>query len=147
MENHQDLSDKEIFARFTHGSSDESESNCGPYWAPVVSPVIPSKIRTTVGGFLVNHHLFLRCSIEKAFVNTNLPLPPGTPPVWRPGRVPGEWSDVSGFKVNVYLRENWQPCIESTVNRNHNRVTSCKLEGLSSSDGKPQNVRRVHDEK
>ena len=34
MENNQDLSDEEIFARFTHGSSDESESNCGSCWAP-----------------------------------------------------------------------------------------------------------------
>ena len=79
MENNQDFSDEETFARLTHGSGDESESNCGPYWAPVVSPVIPSNILTTVGGFHVNHHLFLRCSIEEAFINTNLPLPPRPP--------------------------------------------------------------------
>ena len=42
MENHQDLSDKETFARLTHGSSDESESNCGSYWAP--KPVNSSSI-------------------------------------------------------------------------------------------------------
>ena len=28
-----DLSDKEIFARLTHESTDESENICGPYWA------------------------------------------------------------------------------------------------------------------
>ena len=28
------LSDKEVFARLTQESSDESESFCGPYWAP-----------------------------------------------------------------------------------------------------------------
>ena len=32
--NIQDLSDEETFARLTHESSDGSESNCGPYWAP-----------------------------------------------------------------------------------------------------------------
>ena len=32
--NNQDLSDEETFARLTHESSDKSESNCGPYWAP-----------------------------------------------------------------------------------------------------------------
>ena len=36
-------------------------------------------------------------SIEDAFVNTNLPLPPGPSPLWGPGGVPGEWSDVCGF--------------------------------------------------
>ena len=30
----QDSADREIFARLTHESSDESESGCGPYWAP-----------------------------------------------------------------------------------------------------------------
>ena len=36
-------------------------------------------------------------SIEEAFVNTSLPLPPGPTPLWGPGGVPGEWSDVCGF--------------------------------------------------
>ena len=30
----QDLFDKEIFARLTHESSDESASSFGPYWSP-----------------------------------------------------------------------------------------------------------------
>ena len=33
-------------------------------------------------------------SIEEAFVNTSLPLPPGPTPLWGLGGVPGEWSDV-----------------------------------------------------
>ena len=35
--------------------------------------------------------------IEDAFANTNLPVPPGPPPLWGPGGVPGEWADVFGF--------------------------------------------------
>ena len=36
-------------------------------------------------------------SVEETFVNTNLPLPPGSTPLWEPGGIPGEWSDVCGF--------------------------------------------------
>ena len=43
-----------------------------------------------------NDSLFIS-SIEEAFVNTNLPLPPGPTPWWMPRGVPGEWSDVCGF--------------------------------------------------
>ena len=32
--------------------------------------------------------------IEEAFANTDLPLPPGSTPLWGPGSVPGEWADV-----------------------------------------------------
>ena len=35
--------------------------------------------------------------IEEAFVNTNLPMPSVSTPLWGPGGVPGEWSDVCGF--------------------------------------------------
>ena len=35
--------------------------------------------------------------IEEAFADTNLPMPPGTTPLWGPGGVPGEWADVCGF--------------------------------------------------
>ena len=35
-------------------------------------------------------------TIEEAFANTNLPVPPGPTPLWGPGGVPGEWSDVCG---------------------------------------------------
>ena len=36
-------------------------------------------------------------SVQEAFVGANLPLPPGPTPLWGPGGVPGEWSDVCGF--------------------------------------------------
>ena len=35
--------------------------------------------------------------IEEAFANTDLLVPPGPTPLWGPGGVPGEWSDVCGF--------------------------------------------------
>ena len=34
--NNQDVSDEETFAHLTHESSDGSESNCGPFWAPML---------------------------------------------------------------------------------------------------------------
>ena len=35
--------------------------------------------------------------IEETFVNTSLPVPRGSTPLWGPGGVPGEWSDVCAF--------------------------------------------------
>ena len=48
------------------------------------------------------------CSIEEAFVNTNLPLPPGPTPLWEPGGIPGEWSDVCGFFKPPGSQDDWQ---------------------------------------
>ena len=36
-------------------------------------------------------------TIEEAFANTNLPTPDGPTPLWGPGGVPDEWSDVCGL--------------------------------------------------
>ena len=35
--------------------------------------------------------------IEEAFAKTDYLVPPGPAPLWGPGGVPGEWSDVCGF--------------------------------------------------
>ena len=66
----QDSSDKEIFARMTHASSDESESSCGPYWSP--KPVNSGGISFDTlkhmdDGWnnLVNLHLFLQVYIPR----------------------------------------------------------------------------------
>ena len=48
------------------------------------------------------------CSVEGAFVNANLPFPPGSSPLWRPGGVPGEWSDVCGFLKPPGSENEWQ---------------------------------------
>ena len=47
-------------------------------------------------------------SVEEAFVNTNLPLPPGPTPLWGPRGVPGEWSDVCGFLKPPGSEDDWQ---------------------------------------
>ena len=36
-------------------------------------------------------------TIEKAFANTNLPIPHGPTALWGPSGVPGEWANVCGF--------------------------------------------------
>ena len=50
--------------------------------------------------------------IEEAFANTNLPLPLGSTPLWGPGGVPGEWSDVCRFSKKKKKRRvpkmKWQ---------------------------------------
>ena len=35
--------------------------------------------------------------IEEAFADTDLPMPPGPPPLWDLGAVPGEWRMYAGF--------------------------------------------------
>ena len=47
-------------------------------------------------------------SIEEAFVNTNLPLPPGPTLLCGPGGVPGEWLDVCGFLKPPGSEDDWQ---------------------------------------
>ena len=48
-------------------------------------------------------------SIEEALVNTSLLLPPcHLPPLWGPGGVPGEWSDVCGFLKPPGSDADWQ---------------------------------------
>ena len=47
-------------------------------------------------------------SIEEAFVNPNLPMPPGPTPLWGPGGVPGEWSFVCGFLKPLGSENEWQ---------------------------------------
>ena len=47
-------------------------------------------------------------SVQEAFVGANLPLPPGPTPLWGPGGVPGEWSDVCGFLKPPGSEDDWQ---------------------------------------
>ena len=51
--------------------------------------------------------------VEEAFVNTDLAVPPGPTPLWRPG---GEWSDVCGFlKTTWVLKENGKSACAFTI--------------------------------
>ena len=43
-------------------------------------------------------------TIEEAFANTNLPIPNSPTPLWGPGGVSNEWSDVCGFNQATRFR-------------------------------------------
>ena len=45
---------------------------------------------------------------EEAFADTDLPMPPGSIPLWRPGAVPGGWADVCGFLKPPDSHEKWK---------------------------------------
>ena len=36
-------------------------------------------------------------TVDEAFTDCALPAPPGLPPLWRPGSIPANWADISGF--------------------------------------------------
>ena len=46
--------------------------------------------------------------IEEAFADGALPMPPGSPPLWGPGAVPGMWTDVCGFLNPPDSDERWK---------------------------------------
>ena len=43
--------------------------------------------------------------LEEAFADTDFPMPPGPPPLWGPGAVPGEWTEVCGFVKHPNLHD------------------------------------------
>ena len=45
---------------------------------------------------------------EEAFADTDFPKPPGPTPLWGPGAIPGEWTDVCGFIVLPNSHELWK---------------------------------------
>ena len=66
--------------------------------------------------------------IEEAFADTNLPVPPGSPPWWGPGAVPGQWADVSGFIKPPDSQDEWQVCLHGAFS------ISCSALGLKEQD-------------
>ena len=55
-----------------------------------------------------NQAVIIDPTIEDAFANTCLPIPPGPTPLWGPGDVPGEWADVCGFIEPPGSENEWQ---------------------------------------
>ena len=53
--------------------------------------------------------------VEEAF-DTDLPVPPGPTPLWRPG---GEWSDVCGFLKPPGSEREWQVRVRLYHPRQH----------------------------
>ena len=46
--------------------------------------------------------------LEEAFADTDFPMPPGPPPLWCPGAVPGELTDVCGFVRFPNSYDTWK---------------------------------------
>ena len=49
-----------------------------------------------------------RNTIEEASSDTNLPTPPGPPPLWGLGSIPDLWSDVCGFLKPPESHQSWK---------------------------------------
>ena len=58
---------------------------------------------------------------EEALANTNLPIPHGPAPLWGPGGVPGEWSDVCGFIKPPGSETEWHIRMHGAFERNPSR--------------------------
>ena len=61
------------------------------WWPPVTSTKLPG----------ANH-------MAEAFVDTDLPMSPCSTPLWGPGAVPGEWTDVCGFVKLPNSCDKWK---------------------------------------
>ena len=46
--------------------------------------------------------------LEEAFADTDFPMPPSPTPLWGPGAVPGEWTDVCGFVKPPNSYDKWK---------------------------------------
>ena len=46
--------------------------------------------------------------LEEAFAGTDFPMPRGPTPLWGPGAVPGEWTDVRGFVKPPDSCDKWK---------------------------------------
>ena len=53
--------------------------------------------------------------IEEAFADTDLPVPPGTTPLWGSGAVPGGWADACGCLMPPDSHEKWKSTITRGV--------------------------------
>ena len=60
--------------------------------------------------------------IEEASADTNLQVPPGPTPLWRPGGVPGEWADVCGFIKPTESHDEWQVCLHGAFSIPYNAL-------------------------
>ena len=47
-------------------------------------------------------------TIEEAFADCALPMPPGPTPLWGPGSIPGNWADVCGFLKPPESDRHWK---------------------------------------
>ena len=57
--------------------------------------------------------------IEEAFADADLPMSPGPTPLWDPGAVPGEWTDVCGFLKPPDSHERWTVRMHGAFSMHH----------------------------
>ena len=56
--------------------------------------------------------------LEEAFADTDFPIPPGHTPLWGPGAVPSEWTDVCGVVKPADSCDKWRfACMELSLFR------------------------------
>ena len=60
--------------------------------------------------------------LEEAFADTDFPMPPDPPPLWGPGAVPGEWTDVCGFVEPPHSCEKWKVRLHGVFTIAHETV-------------------------
>ena len=47
-------------------------------------------------------------TIDEAFMDSILPTPPGSTPLWGPGSIPDNWADVCGFLKPPGSQRSWK---------------------------------------
>ena len=57
--------------------------------------------------------------IQEAFADTDLPVPPGPTPLWGPGAIPGEWTDVCGSIKPSDSCEKWKVRLHGAFTIHH----------------------------
>ena len=73
-------------------------------------------------------------TIEEAFADCALPMPPSPTPLWRPGSIPGNWADVCGFLKPPESDRHWKVRLHGAFSIPHEALglrptdQSCHLE-------------------
>ena len=50
-------------------------------------------------------------TLEEACADTDFPMPPGSPPLWGPGAIPGEWDAVSSY-LQIHMIYGKYACMQ-----------------------------------
>ena len=92
--------------------------------------------------------------IEEAFADADLPMSPGPTPLWGPGAVPGEWTDVCGFLKPPDFHERWKVRMHGAFSTLHStfglleKIKSCMHPALTDHCGdyapREKHDRRLH---
>ena len=67
-------------------------------------------------------------TVEEAFADCALPMPPGPTPLWGPGSIPGNWDEVCGFLKPPESDRHWKVRLHGAFSIPHEAL------GLRSTD-------------